>query len=163
MALCGFTSSRLSVNHPDVCYTQDIRVQFGEQLKCLDGRTESHSALMAELQDFCRRRAEIELEYSKSLEKLHRQIAAKHKAEKQKRESWTNFAAYSMWKMFVEETKIESRNRSVMADLLTNHVAVKVAFLTDQMQRITKRYTLSVSESIQGERRCESCLNYAKH
>ncbi|CDW52845.1 FCH and RhoGAP domain containing protein [Trichuris trichiura] len=94
---------------------------------------------MAELQDFCRRRAEIELEYSKSLEKLHRQIAAKHKAEKQKRESWTNFAAYSMWKMFVEETKIESRNRSVMADLLTNHVAVKVAFLTDQMQRITKR------------------------
>ncbi|KFD65199.1 hypothetical protein M514_06577 [Trichuris suis] len=118
---------------------KDIRVQFGEQLKCLDGRTESHSALMAELQDFCRRRAEIELEYSKSLEKLHRQIAAKHKAEKQKRESWTNFAAYSMWKMFVEETKIESRNRSVMADLLTNHVAVKVAFLTDQMQRITKR------------------------
>uniref|UniRef100_A0A5S6R1P1 Rho-GAP domain-containing protein n=1 Tax=Trichuris muris TaxID=70415 RepID=A0A5S6R1P1_TRIMR len=118
---------------------KDIRVQFGEQLKCLEGRTESHSALMAELQDFCRRRAEIELEYSKSLEKLHRQIAAKHKAEKQKRESWANFAAYSMWKMFVEETKIESRNRSVMADLLSNHVAVKVAFLTDQMQRITKR------------------------
>ncbi|KRY12040.1 SLIT-ROBO Rho GTPase-activating protein 1 [Trichinella patagoniensis] len=118
---------------------KEIRMQFLEQMKCLDGRTESQLMLLLELQDYCRKRAEIETDYSKNLDKLHRQIVSRHKTEKQKRENWAQFSSYNMWKMFVEDTKIESRNRSVVADLFNNHIAVKIAFLSEQMQRITKR------------------------
>ncbi len=70
----------------------DIRAQFGEQLKCLEQRTEVQVALLAEIQDFYRRRAEIESEYSKSLEKLTKQTFSRHKAEKQK---WVPEYAFS--------------------------------------------------------------------
>lgn len=62
----------------------DIRLQLNEQLKCLDVRMEAQVALVAELQDFFRRRAELELDYSKSLDKMARSIQLRHKEQKQK-------------------------------------------------------------------------------
>ena len=62
----------------------DIRQQLNEQLKCLDVRVETQVSLVAEIQDYFRRRAEVELEYSKSLEKLAKGLLLRHKAEKQK-------------------------------------------------------------------------------
>ena len=40
--------------------------------------------LLYELQDFYRRRAEIELDYSKNLDRLVKQIMNRHKTEKTK-------------------------------------------------------------------------------
>lgn len=62
----------------------DIRLQLNEQLRCLDVRMEAQVALVAELQDFFRRRAELELDYSKSLDKMARSIQLRHKEQKQK-------------------------------------------------------------------------------
>lgn len=62
----------------------DIRLQLNEQLRCLDIRMEAQVAIVAELQDFFRRRAELELDYSKSLDKLARSIQLRHKEQKQK-------------------------------------------------------------------------------
>lgn len=45
---------------------------------------EAQVAIVAELQDFFRRRAELELDYSKSLDKLARSIQLRHKEQKQK-------------------------------------------------------------------------------
>jgi len=45
---------------------------------------EAQVALVAELQDFFRRRAELELDYSKSLDKMARSIQLRHKEQKQK-------------------------------------------------------------------------------
>lgn len=62
----------------------DIRLQLNEQLRCLDVRMEAQVALVAELQDFFRKRAELELDYSKSLDKMARSIQLRHKEQKQK-------------------------------------------------------------------------------
>ena len=62
----------------------DIRQQLSDELKCLDLRVDAHVSLLAEIQDFYRRRSEVELEYSRGLDKLVRQIMARHKTEKQK-------------------------------------------------------------------------------
>lgn len=62
----------------------DIRLQLNEQLRCLDVRMEAQVALVAELQDFFRRRAELELDYSKSLDKMAKSIQMRHKEQKQK-------------------------------------------------------------------------------
>ena len=52
----------------------DIRLQLNDQLKCLDGRLEIQQGIVAEFQDIFRRRAEIELNYSKELEKLAKEV-----------------------------------------------------------------------------------------
>jgi SLIT-ROBO Rho GTPase activating protein len=62
----------------------DIRTQLNEQLRCLDYRVETQVSVVAELQDFFRRRAEVEMDYSKNLDKLARSLLARHKEQKQK-------------------------------------------------------------------------------
>jgi SLIT-ROBO Rho GTPase activating protein len=62
----------------------DIRIQLNDQLKCLDGRLEMQQGIVAEFQDVFRRRAEIELNYSKELEKLAKAITNRNKEHKQK-------------------------------------------------------------------------------
>lgn len=62
----------------------DIRQQLNEQLKFLDVRVESQISLIQELQDFFRRRGEVELDYSKSLDKLAKSLQLRHKEQRQK-------------------------------------------------------------------------------
>lgn len=62
----------------------DIRLQLSEQLRCLDVRMEAQVTLVAELQDYFRRRAELELDYSKNLDKLAKSLQLRHKEQKQK-------------------------------------------------------------------------------
>lgn len=65
-------------------FLTDIRLQLNEQLRCLDVRVESQISLIQELQEFYRRRGEVELDYSKSLEKLAKNLQLRHKEQKQK-------------------------------------------------------------------------------
>lgn len=45
---------------------------------------EAQVALVTELQDFFRRRGELELDYSKNLDKLAKTLQLRHKEQKQK-------------------------------------------------------------------------------
>ena len=71
-------------NPPPPCVLSDIRGQLGEQVKCLDVRLEAHLGMLWELQEFYRRRAEVEVDYAKNLDRLVKQTMVRHKAEKQK-------------------------------------------------------------------------------
>ena len=62
----------------------EIRQQLNDQLKHLDSRLDTHVSMLYELQDFYRRRAEVEMEYSLKLDKLVKNVITKHKAEKQR-------------------------------------------------------------------------------
>jgi len=62
----------------------EVRQQLSDQLRCLDQRVECHLGMVSELQDYYRRHSEIEMELSRSLEKLDKQIRVRHKAEKQR-------------------------------------------------------------------------------
>ena len=57
---------------------------MNEQLKSLDGRLDTQHAIVGEVQDFFKRRAEIEVGYSRELEKLAKYVANRHKEQKQK-------------------------------------------------------------------------------
>ncbi len=60
----------------------EIRFQLNEQLKCLEQRIETQLAILAEIQEYFRRRADVELDYAKNLDNLHKQIGQKHRAQK---------------------------------------------------------------------------------
>lgn len=53
-----------------------------EQQKCLDQQTEMRVQLLQDLQDFFRKKAEIEMEYSRNLEKLAERFMAKTRSTK---------------------------------------------------------------------------------
>lgn len=59
----------------------DIQGKLQAQLKCLDEKLENQLSMVSEMQEFFRKRAEIEIEYSGKLEGL-----AKHYVKKQKQE-----------------------------------------------------------------------------
>jgi SLIT-ROBO Rho GTPase activating protein len=55
---------------------------LNEQLKCLDGRLETQLAVVSEFQDVFRRRADIEANYSRELDKLAKYVANKEQKQK---------------------------------------------------------------------------------
>lgn len=61
---------------------KEIRAQLVEQLKCLEQQTEMRVQLLQDLQDFFRKKSEIEMEYSRNLEKLAERFMAKTRSTK---------------------------------------------------------------------------------
>lgn len=53
-----------------------------EQLKCLDQQCELRVQLLQDLQDFFRKKAEIEMDYSRNLEKLAERFLTKTRSTK---------------------------------------------------------------------------------
>lgn len=55
----------------------EMRWQLSEQLRCLELQGELRRDLLQELAEFMRRRAEVELEYSRGLDKLAERFASR--------------------------------------------------------------------------------------
>ena len=58
-------------------FPTEMRWQLSEQLRCLELQGELRRELLQELAEFMRRRAEVELEYSRGLEKLAERFASR--------------------------------------------------------------------------------------
>lgn len=58
-------------------WSSEIRNQLVEQFRCLEQQSESRLQLLQDLQDFFRRKAELQLEYSRGLDKLAERYSAK--------------------------------------------------------------------------------------
>ncbi|KAJ8674031.1 hypothetical protein QAD02_005293 [Eretmocerus hayati] len=117
----------------------NIRLQLNEQLRCLDVRMEAQVALVAELQDFFRKRAELELDYSKSLDKMAKSIQLRHKEQKQKREQWPLFSSFSCWQQLVNETKSLSRDHAALSEVYSTHLVSRLNQVMEDVQRIYRR------------------------
>ncbi|XP_058120513.1 SLIT-ROBO Rho GTPase-activating protein 1-like isoform X2 [Anopheles coustani] len=117
----------------------DIRQQLNDQLKFLDVRMEAQIALVQELQDFFRRRGEVELDYSKSLDKLAKSLQLRHKEHRQKREQWPMFSSYSCWQQLVNQTKSLSRDHAAMSEIYSTHLVARLQTVWDDVQRIYRK------------------------
>ncbi|XP_065332700.1 SLIT-ROBO Rho GTPase-activating protein 1-like isoform X2 [Cloeon dipterum] len=117
----------------------DIRLQLAEQLRCLDARMESQVSLVTELQDYFRKRAEVELDYSKSLDKLSKSLSLRHREQKQKREQWPLFSSYSCWQHLLSHTKGLSKDHAALSEIYSVHLVGRLAGLMDDVQRIYRR------------------------
>ncbi|XP_055705552.1 SLIT-ROBO Rho GTPase-activating protein 1-like isoform X2 [Phlebotomus papatasi] len=117
----------------------DIRLQLNEQLRCLDVRVEFQVSLIQELQDFFRKRGEVELDYSKSLEKMAKSLLLRHKEQKQKREQWPLFSSYACWQQMINHTKSLSKDHATLADIYSTHLVMRLQTVIDDIQRIYRR------------------------
>ena len=69
-------------------------------------------------QDVFKRRAEIETNYSRDLEKLSKLLTSRHKEQKLKREGWTALSSTAIWRQLVEETKKAGKVRLELMKIL---------------------------------------------
>ncbi|KFB43455.1 AGAP004772-PA-like protein [Anopheles sinensis] len=100
---------------------------------------EAQIALVQELQDFFRRRGEVELDYSKSLDKLAKSLQLRHKEQRQKREQWPMFSSYSCWQQLVNQTKSLSRDHAAMSEIYSTHLVARLQTVWDDVQRIYRK------------------------
>ncbi|XP_071548706.1 SLIT-ROBO Rho GTPase-activating protein 1-like isoform X4 [Panulirus ornatus] len=119
--------------------TDELRSQLNEQLRALDGRVDTQTALVSELQDWFRRRAELHQDYAAKLDKLAKSLQARHKEQRVKREQLHLFSVYSCWNSLVNQTRKDARDQAAMADVYLNNVIPRFTQVQDDVQRIYKR------------------------
>lgn len=83
------------------CVCSEIRAQLVEQQKCLEQQTDMRVQLLQDLQDFFRKKSEIEMEYSRNLEKLAERFMAKTRSTKDHQQyKWVcciTFDSFLVW------------------------------------------------------------------
>uniref|UniRef100_A0A1I8ESZ7 Rho-GAP domain-containing protein n=1 Tax=Wuchereria bancrofti TaxID=6293 RepID=A0A1I8ESZ7_WUCBA len=132
-ALCA-ASSR-TVEH--IVDMSKIRSQLNDQLRCLETRTEAQTAILLELNDYYRKKAELDGEYGKQLEKLAKNIMQKHKNER--RDAWTLHSTCGLWQQLVDQTKEEAKQKMALADLYAARLTVLITQRADDLQRISRK------------------------
>uniref|UniRef100_A0A8C9XJU2 SLIT-ROBO Rho GTPase activating protein 3 n=1 Tax=Sander lucioperca TaxID=283035 RepID=A0A8C9XJU2_SANLU len=120
----------------------EIRNQLVEQFKCLEQQSESRIQLLQDLQEFFRRKAEIELEYSRSLEKLAERFSSKIRSSREHQQFKKDqhlLSSVNCWYLVLNQTRRESRDHATLSDLYTNNVIARLAQISEDIIRLFKK------------------------
>jgi SLIT-ROBO Rho GTPase activating protein len=120
---------------------------LNEQLRCLDARLECQQGQLTEIQDVFRRRAEIELNYSKDLDKLSKLLTSRHKEQKLKRDGWTTLSSTGIWRQLVVETKKAGKDHAAIAEIYTNNITARCSDIHEDITRMYKKVMNSKSSN----------------
>ncbi|XP_044205234.1 SLIT-ROBO Rho GTPase-activating protein 3 isoform X2 [Thunnus albacares] len=121
---------------------KEIRNQLVEQFKCLEQQSESRIQLLQDLQEFFRRKAEIELEYSRSLEKLAERFSSKIRSSREHQQFKKDqhlLSSVNCWYLVLNQTRRESRDHATLSDIYTNNVIVRLAQICEDVIRLFKK------------------------
>uniref|UniRef100_A0A672Q6B2 SLIT-ROBO Rho GTPase activating protein 3 n=1 Tax=Sinocyclocheilus grahami TaxID=75366 RepID=A0A672Q6B2_SINGR len=116
----------------------EIRNQLVEQFKCLEQQSEARIQLLQDLQEFFRRKAEIQLEYSRSLEKLAERFSSKIREFLFQKEQHL-LSSVNCWYLVLNQTRRESRDHATLNDIYINNVIVRLAQISEDVIRLFKK------------------------
>ncbi|XP_077450460.1 SLIT-ROBO Rho GTPase-activating protein 1-like [Stigmatopora argus] len=121
---------------------KDVRAQLVEQQRCLEQQTEMRVQLLQDLQDFFRKKAEIETEYSRNLEKLAERFMAKTRSTKdhqQYKKDQNLLSPVNCWYLLLNQVRRESKDHATLSDLYLNNVISRLTHISDDSARLLKR------------------------
>ncbi|CAH2982782.1 unnamed protein product [Chilo suppressalis] len=124
----------------------NIRIQLSEQTRVLEARAEATAGVAGELHDYCRRRADLEHEYSRALDKLARAAHQRHKDQKHKREQWPLTGAFACWQAALESTRALSRDHASLGELYGGPLAARLQRAADDALRLHRKCKDIVAE-----------------
>uniref|UniRef100_A0A8C5KNV2 SLIT-ROBO Rho GTPase-activating protein 2 n=1 Tax=Jaculus jaculus TaxID=51337 RepID=A0A8C5KNV2_JACJA len=129
----GFESSKFR--------EQKIRAQLTEQMKCLDQQCELRVQLLQDLQDFFRKKAEIEMDYSRNLEKLAERFLAKTRSTKdqQFKKDQNVLSPVNCWNLLLNQVKRESRDHTTLSDIYLNNIIPRFVQVSEDSGRLFKK------------------------
>eukprot|EP00795_Rhopilema_esculentum_P002021 gene2021-17582_t len=119
---------------------KEVRQQFSDQVKCLDSRLENKVALVTDIQEFIRKRSEIELEYSKNLEKLVDKFRLRFQNQRNTYglSDKERAAPVNLWWKLLKDTKSRTKAVSTFSDILTKNVASRLNDMNEDISRISR-------------------------
>uniref|UniRef100_A0AAQ4RUU8 SLIT-ROBO Rho GTPase activating protein 2 n=1 Tax=Gasterosteus aculeatus aculeatus TaxID=481459 RepID=A0AAQ4RUU8_GASAC len=119
----------------------EIRAQLVEQLKCLDQQCELRVQLLQDLQDFFRKKAEIEVDYSRNLEKLAERFLTKTRSTKDHllKKEHSILSPVNCWNLLLLQVKRESRDHATLSDLYLNNIIPRFAQISEDSGRLFKK------------------------
>ncbi|KYO21613.1 SLIT-ROBO Rho GTPase-activating protein 2 isoform X2 [Alligator mississippiensis] len=120
---------------------KEIRAQLIEQLKCLDQQCELRVQLLQDLQDFFRKKAEIETDYSRNLEKLAERFLAKTRSTKdqQFKKDQNVLSPVNCWNLLLNQVKRESRDHTTLSDIYLNNIIPRFVQVSEDSGRLFKK------------------------
>ncbi|XP_054974151.1 SLIT-ROBO Rho GTPase-activating protein 1 isoform X5 [Sorex araneus] len=124
------------------CILFEIRAQLVEQQKCLEQQTEMRVQLLQDLQDFFRKKAEIETEYSRNLEKLAERFMAKTRSTKdhqQYKKDQNLLSPVNCWYLLLNQVRRESKDHATLSDIYLNNVIMRFMQISEDSTRMFKK------------------------
>ncbi|XP_013365148.1 PREDICTED: rho GTPase-activating protein 4 isoform X2 [Chinchilla lanigera] len=125
---------------------KEIRWQLGEQLRCLELQGELRRELLQELAEFARRRAEVELEYSRGLDKLAERLATRGgrlggggRELQSFRKEPSLLSPLHCWAVLLQHTRQQSRDSAALGELLGGALAQRLSHIAEDVGRIIKK------------------------
>ncbi|XP_070697509.1 SLIT-ROBO Rho GTPase-activating protein 2 isoform X2 [Pempheris klunzingeri] len=120
---------------------KEVRAQLVEQLKCLDQQCELRVQLLQDLQDFFRKKAEIEVDYSRNLEKLAERFLTKTRSTKDHllKKEQSILSPVNCWNLLLLQVKRESRDHATLSDLYLNNIIPRFAQISEDSVRLFKK------------------------
>uniref|UniRef100_A0A452EF27 SLIT-ROBO Rho GTPase-activating protein 1 n=1 Tax=Capra hircus TaxID=9925 RepID=A0A452EF27_CAPHI len=119
-----------------------IRAQLVEQQKCLEQQTEMRVQLLQDLQDFFRKKAEIETDYSRNLEKLAERFMAKTRSTKdhqQYKKDQNLLSPVNCWYLLLNQVRRESKDHATLSDIYLNNVIMRFMQISEDSTRMFKK------------------------
>uniref|UniRef100_A0A3B3VND9 F-BAR domain-containing protein n=1 Tax=Poecilia latipinna TaxID=48699 RepID=A0A3B3VND9_9TELE len=124
-----------------------IRTQLVEQQKCLDQQTEMRVQLLQDLQDFFRKKAEIEMEYSRNLEKLAERFmpywifSSWHLIVSSGffRKDQNLLSPVNCWYLLLNQVRRESKDHATLSDIYLNNVIMRFMQISEDSTRLLKK------------------------
>ncbi|XP_058243515.1 SLIT-ROBO Rho GTPase-activating protein 1 isoform X4 [Hemibagrus wyckioides] len=121
---------------------KEIRAQLVEQQKCIEQQTEMRVQLLQDLQDFFRKKAEIEMEYSRNLEKLAERFMAKTRSTKdhqQYKKDQNLLSPVNCWYLLLNQVRRESKDHATLSDIYLNNVIMRFMQISEDSTRLMKK------------------------
>nr|XP_023396557.1 rho GTPase-activating protein 4 isoform X3 [Loxodonta africana] len=127
-------------------WAQEIRWQLSEQLRCLELQGDLRRELLLELAEFMRRRAEVELEYSRGLDKLAERFSGKggrlgsgSREHQSFRKEPSLLSPLHCWAVLLQQTRQQSRESAALSEVLTGPLAQRLTHLSEYVGRIVRK------------------------
>ncbi|XP_008102151.2 rho GTPase-activating protein 4 isoform X2 [Anolis carolinensis] len=121
---------------------KEMRWQMGEQVRGLDAQAESRQQLLQDVADFLRRKAEVEQEYSRGLEKLSERFSAKIRGSKEHqnfRKDQNLPSPLNCWYTILNQTRQASRDHGALSEIYTGHLALRLVHISEDVGRLARK------------------------
>uniref|UniRef100_A0A672LUY7 SLIT-ROBO Rho GTPase-activating protein 1 n=1 Tax=Sinocyclocheilus grahami TaxID=75366 RepID=A0A672LUY7_SINGR len=115
-----------------IIQNEKIRAQLVEQQKCLEQQTDMRVQLLQDLQDFFRKKSEIEMEYSRNLEKLAERFMAKTRNQ-------NLLSPVNCWYLLLNQVRRESKDHATLSDIYLNNVIMRFMQISEDSTRLLKK------------------------
>ncbi|XP_077001080.1 rho GTPase-activating protein 4 [Tamandua tetradactyla] len=124
---------------------KEMRWQLSEQLRCLELQGDVRRELLQELAEFMRRRAEVELEYSRGLEKLAerfsgpRRLGGSSREHQSFRKEPSLLSPLHCWAVLLQQTRQQSRESAVLSEVLAGPLVQRLSHIAEDVGRIVRK------------------------